>query len=802
MNRTSTRHFMLLGTILLLLSIPRAASCLLSDRGAPAVYGDPAAVAVYSDRLAGATGQERIRTLIERGEAYLTLGHYQNAGTDFNDALDAAREAGEPLFEAMAMQCLGYLRFLEGSPDLAEPLLRDALEKAKALDRPILAGVGANRLGNVLLGQERREEALALYREALAQADQGDDPGLKTAVLINLARVSPDDRRAAERLYAAREASRAVACADERARLLLEVAAETQDRKTEDRRVAFVYEVLTEALALATKIGSDRLVSQAAGRLGALYERRGRLDEARALTEQALAKTQRLRAHDLSLQWEWQLGRIWKASGQKEKAIAAYRRAVSHIQAVRQDIPIRLHGGRSSFRQTLSPIYFGLADLLLEQSAQEDEDAARQRLLGEARDTVELIKRSEIRDYFNDPCVDALGQQVQSLSPGAAVLYPIVFPDRLELLVDVDGRLYRETAETTGEEIEKTVAALASDLRHPRTDSSHEEPSRQVFQWLVRPVLPILEESRIDTLVYVPDGVFRLLPIVALWDGERFLVERFAVATVPGLTLLAPNPLPRQDMAALLAGVSEPGPVVYELPANMWNALSETEPNDQNRRVRGIATVLENPESQPEKGGQDAEDRESGAERVKEALALPGVENEIRRLSENLEAKVLLNQEFSLESFSRDFQDNDYRVVHIASHGYFGGTPEQSFVMTYDRLLNMNELEDLVKSKRLSVRPVELIALSACQTAEGDDRSPLGLAGVALKSGARSGLGSLWPVSDDAAQELLPAFYEHLKDPGNTKAQALRKSQLDLMKDARFRHPFFWSPFILVGNWL
>jgi CHAT domain-containing protein len=146
-----------------------------------------------------------------------------------------------------------------------------------------------------------------------------------------------------------------------------------------------------------------------------------------------------------------------------------------------------------------------------------------------------------------------------------------------------------------------------------------------------------------------------------------------------------------------------------------------------------------------------------------------------------------------------------YSIIHIASHGFFGGTPDQNFIMTYDRRLDMNDLESLIRPRQLADHPVELIALSACQTAEGDDKSPLGLAGVVLKSGARSALGSLWPVSDQASQEIFPLFYSFLENKGqetSTKARALQMAQMTLMNKENFRHPFYWAPFILVGNWL
>jgi len=159
----------------------------------------------------------------------------------------------------------------------------------------------------------------------------------------------------------------------------------------------------------------------------------------------------------------------------------------------------------------------------------------------------------------------------------------------------------------------------------------------------------------------------------------------------------------------------------------------------------------------------------------------------------------MLDSTFQLEQFKQNVRGA--RIVHIASHGMFTGDPDSSFVMAHDHLLNMNGLENLFKSESFSDTPVELLTLSACQTAEGDDRSPLGLSGVALRSGARSIMGSLWPVSDNAARTMFPIFYNSMKGSDISKAKALQKSQLALLNDEEMKHPFYWGPFILIGNW-
>jgi CHAT domain-containing protein len=141
--------------------------------------------------------------------------------------------------------------------------------------------------------------------------------------------------------------------------------------------------------------------------------------------------------------------------------------------------------------------------------------------------------------------------------------------------------------------------------------------------------------------------------------------------------------------------------------------------------------------------------------------------------------------------------------VHVASHGIFNGDAQTSFLLTHADHLSMEQLARMIgRSRYRTERPLELLTLSGCRTAAGDDRAALGLAGIAVRSGARSAVGSLWQVGDQPAYELIVAFYDELKKPGATKGDALRRAQLRMIQGGKFAHPFFWSPFLLVGNWL
>jgi CHAT domain-containing protein len=172
----------------------------------------------------------------------------------------------------------------------------------------------------------------------------------------------------------------------------------------------------------------------------------------------------------------------------------------------------------------------------------------------------------------------------------------------------------------------------------------------------------------------------------------------------------------------------------------------------------------------------------------------------IRRLERR--GTTLLDAAFLRQRFAREMRDGDWSVVHIASHGEFGSDPSRSFVLAYDGQLSLDDLEASIKLARFRDVGLELLVLSACQTAAGDDRAALGLAGLALKAGARSALATLWFVSDEASGLLAVEFHRQLRDGRLTKARALQEAQRSMIADPLLGHPAYWAPFLLIGNWL
>ncbi len=187
---------------------------------------------------------------------------------------------------------------------------------------------------------------------------------------------------------------------------------------------------------------------------------------------------------------------------------------------------------------------------------------------------------------------------------------------------------------------------------------------------------------------------------------------------------------------------------------------------------------------------------------LRKSLELPGVADEVQALGHIWPGSTtLLNAAFTT-AFSRDASSGSYRVLHIATHGVFGGSGDTSFILAYDDVLTLNGLQALLQSDRFQKNPIELMTLSACETAEGNDRSPLGIAGASIKAHAKSVIGTLWPVDDTAARKVMEKFYSGITTGKLTKAEALRQAQIELIHVDEFSHPSFWAPFDLIGNWL
>jgi CHAT domain-containing protein len=369
--------------------------------------------------------------------------------------------------------------------------------------------------------------------------------------------------------------------------------------------------------------------------------------------------------------------------------------------------------------------------------------ADQQRILRDVRNQLETLKQTEVRDYFDNGCVTSgASTPTQGLNiPGTAIVYPIVLADRVEVLVEAGGVLHRYTTQVARAEITSVIRKFRVALEHPTSGDSYLLPAQALYKWLLADATPWLSAQKIDTLVIVPSGALRTVPLAALFDGEKYLIERYAVATTPAITLIPALVKPGSNQV-LVAGLT--------------------------KSVQGFS-------------------------------GLPSVGEEIRAIGSIFPGQSLKDETFSLAAIRTDLSVPRFSVAHLATHGEFNADHRQSFILTYDSRLTMDGLQTALGSRQ---EPLDLLVLSACSTAAGDDRAALGLAGVAVQSGARSALASLWSISDEATTSLMGSFYKSRMSGGETKAQSLRDAQLALLRSAQYSHPSYWAPYLLIGNWL
>ena len=228
---------------------------------------------------------------------------------------------------------------------------------------------------------------------------------------------------------------------------------------------------------------------------------------------------------------------------------------------IRHDVALRYGNPNagSSFRDVAGAMYFQLADLLLQRADRAASAADLERMLLEARDAAELLKSAELEDYFQDECVNLLKSKitkVETVSETAAVVYIIPLPDRTEMLVSLPSGLHRVKTTATDAEINNVAHQFRVNLEK-RTTYEYLDQAKQLYDWLIKPLEPLLAKTKVDTLVFIPDGALRNIPMGALNDGEKYLIQKYAVAVIPGVTLMEPRPFQRETLAVVANGLSD-----------------------------------------------------------------------------------------------------------------------------------------------------------------------------------------------------------------------------------------------------
>ena len=734
------------------------------------------------------------RLITEQAQAYSRLGQNRraiallcgDADCQANSALQIARETGDAVGQVAALGSLGEAYRLSGDSEKALNYLEEGYRLSQSLGDETLESSLLNSLGNalaalaqvsdrradeaetrgdILEARPLRTEAEALNAQAIAYfqqsyaialTQQNTSAQVRSLLgLISAYKLAENPATAQQNWELAQTAVQQLPASQTKAFTLIKLTNLLEPLALRKSQVTPTAATLTQATALLNQaiaigetIKNPRVISFGLGELGNLYERAGRYGTALEKTQQArLAADQDLAARESLYLWEWQIGRIYKAQNKLAEAEQAYAQAIALLEQIRSEILNANRDLQFDFRDMVEPIYRQYAELNLSTVPEavaltQGEPAFAD--LDAALVTLDSLKVAELQSYFASDCVivptqtraDAVGQSTET-----AVLSTAIAADQLTVILSLpDGSKKTVQAAVSQSALREQINAFRKSLEFGIRDYRfNSQPAQQIYRQLIQPFEADL--VNVKTLVFVNDGLLRSVPMAALYAGQQFLIERFAIATTPSLTLTNPEKSNRQSLNALLLGVSEPS----EVPQRPF-------------------------------------------------APLPAVEQELAALSAKLpNSEVLLNQDFSIAALQQKLATKDYRILHMATHGTFGFAPEDNFVVVgakrtgedsqFNQTLTIGELDQLIRSVSDPTRsPIELLTITACETAIGDNRSTLGLAGVAVRAGVRSAVATLWSVSDESTAELITNFYENLKDPSLTKAEALQRAQVAMLR--------------------
>ncbi|PHJ61322.1 hypothetical protein VF14_09630 [Nostoc linckia z18] len=528
--------------------------------------------------------------------------------------------------------------------------------------------------------------------------------------------------------------------------------------------------LLEQAVAIADKIKDFRAESFALGELGHIYECRQEYSQALLITNKAiLVAEQGLKARDSLYLWEWQTGRIFKALFKTSEAISAYQRAINIIDTIRRDILTANRDIQFDFRDTIEPIYRELVGLRL--SLEEPQKTANKSLVSQDSNnitfilqTMDSLKLAELQNYFGNDCIiEPLpqGNLEKFTYANTAFLNTIILEDRVTIIVTLpNGKNRWNSISINRQNFIDTINQFRRSLEDRGDELSGYDTTiaKQIYQWFIEPFAEEFQQLDIKTLIFVQDGILRSVPMATLYDGEKYLIQKYAIATISSINLTDIQPLNRQKWRVLALGLT----VDAKIDNNTYQPLSD-------------------------------------------------VDTEINGVLEQIPGKKLLNDDFNSDRLKTELDKQAYSIIHIATHGEFDTGLENTFIVTgknpttgKNEKLSFNELEGLIRKFTSNNQVLELLTLTACETAAGDERSALGLAGVAIQAGAKSTLASLWAIPDNSTAQIAISFYKKLlNNPNISKAEALQSAQIELItKGGQFTHPAYWSPLILIGNWL
>ncbi len=366
-------------------------------------------------------------------------------------------------------------------------------------------------------------------------------------------------------------------------------------------------------------------------------------------------------------------------------------------------------------------------------------DNPTQENLAKALEIHDRLQLAELENLFREPCFYPENTQLEQWQKDnkIVIFIPIILSDSFQVIVSLPNQKYLYVKqEINRSELNDKIRQWQTDLTNVN-GQRYLETGNFFYRLIFEPFAEKMAEIEPNLIVFFNEGLLRNVPMSSLYDSQtqQFLIEQYPLSFSLARNFLIANQ--QEELTSALAfGLSKPRP-----PIN---------------------------------------------------IPLPQVREEVELVANQLNIQGFIDESFTKDNLAKSLAENQPQLLHLATHGEFTGLIENSFIQSYDQVLSPRELEKLLILSRLN-----LLTLSACQTSIGNARSVLGLAGIAVRIGIPSVLGSLWSINDDITVDFVEDFYENYKN-GVSTAVALRQAQIEQIKIQS--HPFNWSPFILIGN--
>ncbi len=743
-------------------------------------------------------------SLFKLANLYLSLGNYREATALFKQILIKTQSVKSPLDESIAWHLLSESARLQQQPQKALEFAQNGIRVAQQNQIIVFELLNQGSLSEAYGELWDEQKAMASAQTTLNLARQLRRPSSEKTALVRLAQLSyrfkrPDAALANYQAALSIQTSPLSSNTNENnAYIYAAIGKIYADRKQPATAIAFYKQAihgiqtkrqkfqtlptdLQKSFLQATVDFGGVKVSDIYRQLAELLLSQGQVLEAQQVLE--LLKIQEIREFDRTTRAAInRVGESLPLEGTEKEIIEKYGSYLNFIQQVR------------SCQTQTSKCSDSEIDRLMElrRKAQDEYDRSIQALNEELE-----TKKKKDQENFLDPRnpLSAKAARLTEKRPDRAVIYSLVTDDRIWLIVATQGAPLRTfKIEVKRKELSDTVAEFRKAMgtcQQPGYTCTQADTQavKQISQKLYRWLFPTelqkeIPSDKIKHLIFSLDRNIRYIPMSALFDGEKYLIEKYAISSI---------------------------------------------------------TTADRPENEPfNRTAQDTSVLAMGASKFPSGESpLPNVEIEVNTIVKDLAKRdthgIYPGLEFlNLKFTRRNLQNSLYgrNILHLASHGVFNlTTPHESYIALGDGdKLHIPEIRQI-----LDLSTIDLVVLSACQTALGGRENEEGieiasLGSAFLQNQAKSVLASLWNVDDISTSLLMQQVYQNLaKDsPRITRAEALQQAQRQFIEGkmtiadgkrlrqsitlssppndpvpnqvADYKHPYYWSPFILMGS--